>query len=181
MKLYWHTLFPVPLPTGGWHSAACLMVQSIISIRALSCLSVSAEKKKKDNQKELTYLFFLYATYKYYITISSACYRIWPNVLKKIPLLYHRKDAKKLNYPEQHKSVYHWSTIWPKKYEHRYKGKKSTILTATTSFYIMFMCKKIKLFTKIFSYVLILKTNGVSIIYFQNCLDKKTTIYLLLH
>lgn len=37
------TLFPVPLPTGGWHSAACRIVQSIISISALSCLSVRAE------------------------------------------------------------------------------------------------------------------------------------------
>lgn len=37
------TLFPVPLPTGGWHSAACRIVQSIISISALSCLSVKAE------------------------------------------------------------------------------------------------------------------------------------------
>lgn len=36
------TLLPVPLPTGGWHSAAWRMVQSMISIRAVSCLSVRA-------------------------------------------------------------------------------------------------------------------------------------------
>jgi hypothetical protein len=33
------TRFPVPLPTGGWASAAWRMVQTISSIRALSCLS----------------------------------------------------------------------------------------------------------------------------------------------
>lgn len=36
------TLLPVPLPTGGWHSAACRTVHSMISIKAVSCLSVRA-------------------------------------------------------------------------------------------------------------------------------------------
>ena len=33
------TRFPVPLPTGGCASAACRMVHTISSMRALSCLS----------------------------------------------------------------------------------------------------------------------------------------------
>lgn len=40
------TLFPVPLPTGGWHSAACRTVHSMISIKAVSCLSVRAAQQK---------------------------------------------------------------------------------------------------------------------------------------
>lgn len=41
------TLFPVPLPTGGWHSEAWRMVQSMISISAVSCRSVKAKGKDK--------------------------------------------------------------------------------------------------------------------------------------
>lgn len=44
-----HTLFPLPLPTGGWHSQACRMAHSMISTRAVSCRSVRA---KKQNKKE---------------------------------------------------------------------------------------------------------------------------------
>lgn len=44
------TLFPVPLPTGGWHSAAWRTVHSMISIKAVSCLSVRATTNKQNNQ-----------------------------------------------------------------------------------------------------------------------------------
>lgn len=51
------TLFPVPLPTGGWHSAACRIVQSIISIRALSCLSVKAAIQQAHVNTQLRFHF----------------------------------------------------------------------------------------------------------------------------
>lgn len=40
------TLFPVPLPTGGWHSQACLMAHSMISTRAVSWRSVRAKNRR---------------------------------------------------------------------------------------------------------------------------------------
>lgn len=43
------TLFPVPLPTGGWHSQACRMAQSMISTRAVSWRSFRAKKKNIKN------------------------------------------------------------------------------------------------------------------------------------
>lgn len=40
------TLFPVPLPTGGWHSQACLTAHSMISTRAVSWRSVRARNRR---------------------------------------------------------------------------------------------------------------------------------------
>lgn len=40
------TLFPVPLPTGGWHSQACRMAHSMISTRAVSWRSVRAKNHR---------------------------------------------------------------------------------------------------------------------------------------
>lgn len=42
------TRLPVPLPTGGCASAACRMVHTISSIRALSCLSDSTEGSREE-------------------------------------------------------------------------------------------------------------------------------------
>ena len=41
------TLFPEPLPTGGWHSQACRMAQSMISTRAVSWRSVRAKNHRQ--------------------------------------------------------------------------------------------------------------------------------------
>lgn len=49
------TLLPVPLPTGGWHSAAWRTVHSMISIKAVSCLSVRATQTQ--NNEHHLYLF----------------------------------------------------------------------------------------------------------------------------
>lgn len=40
------TLFPVPLPTGGWHSQACRTAHSMISTSAVSWRSVRAESRR---------------------------------------------------------------------------------------------------------------------------------------
>lgn len=44
------TRLPVPLPTGGCASAACRMVHTISSIRALSCLSDSTEGSRGEER-----------------------------------------------------------------------------------------------------------------------------------
>lgn len=41
------TLLPVPLPTGGWHSQAWRTAHSMISIRAVSCRSVSSKRQQE--------------------------------------------------------------------------------------------------------------------------------------
>lgn len=47
------TLLPVPLPTGGCASAACLIVHTISSIRALSCRSDIATEGRKQQRSAL--------------------------------------------------------------------------------------------------------------------------------
>jgi len=53
------TLFPVPRPTGGWHSAAWRTVHSMISIKAVSCLSVKAATTKTNKTIRMICITFV--------------------------------------------------------------------------------------------------------------------------